>query len=193
MTLFDRRVFLSAMALSATLILGTVPGHAETAQIFVRGSDVAEAPFGDAVSPAIKNYTRAAPHLGTAGLLADGGVAEAARLGFRTIIDLRSPAEPNQPAEAGLAADAGLAYINIPIARGAPTEAQIAQFTDLMNDRTSFPVLLHCASANRVGALWALYRASMGVPAEVAIEEGRAIGLKSREAQTRELLGLPPL
>lgn len=193
MTQFGRRVVITAMAFAAVLVLGSAPGHAQTAQIFVRTADAPDAPFGDAVSSAINNYTRAAPYLGTAGLLGEGGVAEAAQLGFKTIIDLRSPAEPNQPAEAGLAADAGLGYINIPIAKGAPTEEQIALFTDLMEDRKTFPILLHCASANRAGALWALYRASNGVPADTAIEEGRAIGMKSREGQVRELLGLPPL
>ncbi len=192
MTQICRQVFVSAMALAAALIFGGVPGHAETAQVFVLGADVADAPFGDRVSPAIKNYNRAAPYLGTAGLLGEGGVAEAADLGFKTIVDLRSPAEPNQSSEAGLVAAAGLTYIHVPIARGAPTEAQIAQFTDLMEDRSAFPILLHCASANRVGALWAIYRASKGVPAEIAIEEGRTIGMRSREGQTRELLGLPP-
>jgi hypothetical protein len=42
--------------------------------------------------------------------------------------------------------------------------------------------------------MWALYRASRGVPAAIAIQEGRAAGLKpSREGRVRELLGLPPL
>ncbi|MGM0433602.1 MAG: hypothetical protein ACQEQ1_02985 [Pseudomonadota bacterium] len=35
---------------------------------------------------------------------------------------------------------------------------------------------------NRVGAMWALYRHHVGVPAEMALEEGKAAGLKtSRE------------
>ena len=193
MTHSIRRILVTLVAVAGATLSGVASGHAETAQIFQRGADAAEAPFGGAVSPIIINYNRAAPYVGTAGLLGEGGVAEAAQLGFKTIIDLRSPAEPNQPAEAGLVADAGLTYISIPIARGAPTEAQIAQLTDLMEDRTAFPILLHCASANRVGALWTLYRVSKGVPAEIAIEEGRTIGMKSREGQTRELLGLPPL
>jgi len=191
MTSLTRRTLLALITVAA--LIGTLPAQAGPAQIFQRGPDAAEAPFGDKVSPAIKNYSRAAPHLGTAGLLGEGGVAEAERLGFKTIVDLRTPAEPGQPAEAGLTEAAGLAYVSIPIAKGAPTEAQLARFAALMEDRAQFPILLHCGSANRVGALWTLYRTSKGVPSETAIEEGRAIGMKSREPQVRELLGLPAL
>ncbi len=42
--------------------------------------------------------------------------------------------------------------------------------------------------------MWALYRAANGVPGEIAIQEGRTVGLKpSREVAVREQLGLPPL
>jgi hypothetical protein len=41
-------------------------------------------------------------------------------------------------------------------------------------------VYIHCASANRVGALWAIKRVVQdGWTREHAIEEGRAIGMKS--------------
>lgn len=53
------------------------------------------------------------------------------------------------------------------------------------------PVYLHCASSNRVGASWALYNAlRRGVPAEEAIELGRAAGLTSLESLVRDVLGL---
>ena len=100
MTHSIRRILVTLVAVAGATLLGVASGHAETAQIFQRGADAAEAPFGGAVSPIIINYNRAAPYVGTAGLLGEGGVAEAAQLGFKTIIDLRSPAEPNQPAEA---------------------------------------------------------------------------------------------
>lgn len=52
-------------------------------------------------------------------------------------------------------------------------------------------VYLHCASSNRVGASWALYNAERrGVPAEEALELGKAAGLSSLESRVREILGL---
>ncbi len=53
------------------------------------------------------------------------------------------------------------------------------------------PVYLHCASSNRVGAAWALYHAErLGLPAEEALELGKAAGLSSLEPMVKELLGL---
>ena len=156
-------------------------------------SPALEAPFGDRVGETILNYNRVSPYIATAGLLQAGGVAEAKKLGFQTIIDLRRPDEPDQSAEAGLAAAAHIRYLSIPIAEAAPTEEQLALFAATLSETDNQPVLVHCASANRAGAMWALYRASAGVPPAIAIEEGRAAGLKSREAQVREILGLSPL
>ena len=53
------------------------------------------------------------------------------------------------------------------------------------------PVLVHCASGNRVGALIALSAADEGVPVEEALARGRAAGMTSTEARVRELLGAP--
>jgi protein tyrosine/serine phosphatase len=60
----------------------------------------------------------------------------------------------------------------------------------VVENAANLPVLVHCHSANRVGAMWALYRASKGVPPAVAVEEGRTAGLKSREKAVREKLGV---
>jgi uncharacterized protein (TIGR01244 family) len=150
----------------------------------------AEAPFGDKVSADITYYNRAAPGIGTAGLLQGNAVAEAKAHGFKVIVDLRGPAEGLEPEKAA-AAKAGITYINIPVTTAAPTDAQIADFARVVENAADHPVLVHCHTANRVGAMWALYRASRGVPGEIAIEEGRAVGLKSREAAVRAKLGLP--
>ena len=70
----------------------------------------------------------------------------------------------------------------------------MAEFAKIVEDPANYPILLHCESSNRVGAMWALYRASKGVPNEIAIEEGRQVGLKtSREPAVREMLGMEPL
>lgn len=151
----------------------------------------AEAPFGDKVSADITYYNRAAPDIGIAGLLKGNGVAEAKALGFKTIVDLRQPKEGTAP-ERAAAAKEGITYINIPVAGGAPTKDQVATLTKIIETAANKPVLVHCHSANRAGAIWALYRASKGVPPEIAVEEGRAVGLKSREPAVRKMLGLPP-
>ncbi len=152
-----------------------------------------EAPFGDRVSPALLNYNRASPFVGTAGVPGPGGIAEARALGFRLIVDLRTPPE-GTGLEAAEADRVGIRYLNLPVAGGAPSDALVARFAQVVEDPRNWPVLVHCVSANRAGAMWALYRASRGVPPRVAIEEGRTAGLRpDREQRVRARLGLPPL
>ncbi len=153
-----------------------------------------QAPFGDKVSTAIFNYSRATPQIATSGRFAPAAVAEIQALGFTAILDLRAQTEKGVAAVTEAIQASRLRHLSIPIVTKAPTEAQVAQFAVLVEDPANYPLLVNCASANRVGAIWALYRASKGVPPEVAVEEGRTLGLKpSREKAVRARLGLPPL
>lgn len=165
----------------------------DIAPAFILQEGLATAPFGGAVSEDIVNYTRAAPYVGTAGKLTGNGVEEAQRLGFNLIIDLRKPEEDGVTEEVADATRLGIAYENVPLAKDATAWDQVDRVAELLADRSNYPVLLHCGSANRAGAVWALHRTRQGVPALIAIEEGRAVGLTSRETQVRELLGLPIL
>lgn len=152
---------------------------------------LAMAPFGDAVTRNIVNYTRAAPYVGIAGRLNPAGVSEAKALGFHLLIDLRGPDEPGVAQEERLAADIGIAYRRLPLKSGEGAWEQVAAVETALNDPSSYPILLHCGSANRAAAVWTLYRHRQGVPTMIALEEGRAAGLTSREAQVRTLLDLP--
>jgi protein tyrosine/serine phosphatase len=75
------------------------------------------------------------------------------------------------------------------VTNGLPTTFQIVEFAHVVEDPDNAPLLIHCASANRVGAMWALYRALKGNPEELALEEARTIGLQpNREAAVRKWL-----
>ncbi len=167
----------------AAFMIISLPAHAATLQV----------PFGDKVSRAVVNYNRTRPHIATAGLLRDGGLAEVKALGFTTIIDLRTPPEGTALEKAEVEA-AGLRYLNIPVGKGAPSDKQVREFGALIEDATNYPVLVHCVSANRVGAMWTLYRVMKGIPFPIAVEEGRTVGLKpKRENAVRARLGQPSL
>lgn len=188
------------IAIVLTILLGTAActtAHPLTAYSisspYILEDALIEAPYGGQVSADIINYTRAAPYVGIAGKLQGDGVAEAQRLGFKLIIDLRAPQEDGVTEEIAEAARLGIAYQNIPLAKDGTAWDQVTDITAALSQRSNYPVLVHCASANRAGAVWALYRANQGVPALIAIEEGRAAGLTSREAQVREVLELDPL
>ncbi|WP_299592501.1 sulfur transferase domain-containing protein [uncultured Microbulbifer sp.] len=158
-----------------------------TAVPLVHAETPAQVPFGDKMGAEVVNYNRLRPNLATGGSIDLGAVDSLKQKGFRTIIDLRTPAEGTAEERAAVEA-AGMAYVNLPIAKGAPTEAQITRLAELLEDDSAAPVLLHCASGNRVGAGWAIYRVRNGIPLEIAIEEGRTAGMRpSREEQVRAL------
>lgn len=118
--------------------------------------------------------------------------SQLATQGVRTVINLRSPAEMGERDEAAEVAAAGLAYREVPVA-GADdiTEAKGRELWALLQ-REPGPVLVHCASGNRVGALIAIGAATAGgIAPQAALELGRASGLTGAEPRVRELLGLP--
>ena len=120
-------------------------------------------------------------------------VEAVARAGFRTVINLRSEAEPGFEWEAEAVERLGMRYVHIPIA-GAPdlTRARIERIdSELDRALSEGPVLLHCASGNRIGATLALRAAWLqGGEAETALGVGLKAGLTRLEPRVRELLGL---
>lgn len=184
----------AALRLSALMLAVLSALWAASAQAASAQAASPQAPFGDKVSAAIKNYNRATPHIATSGKYDPAAIAELKALGFTAVLDLRAQSEEGAPAVAEAARTAGLKYFNIQITTKAPTEAQVAEFAHIAEDPANYPMLVSCVSANRSGAMWALYRASKGVDAMVAIEEGHTLGLKpSREKAVRARLGMAPL
>lgn len=148
-----------------------------------------EVPFGDKVNETIFNYNRTTPYIATSGEVDSGGITHLKELGFTSIVDLRTPAEGTEK-ERKAATKAGLSYSNIPIGEEAPDQVDLDQFQQWVENPDNHPVLVHCASANRVGTLWAMYRLRLGISLEEALLEGRTIGMKeSRESQVEEFAG----
>ncbi|MFN7175371.1 MAG: hypothetical protein ACK4MX_00625 [Thermaurantiacus sp.] len=185
------RVTLAALA--AMLVLA-VPASAERlSPPFELAEGQRAAPFGNVVPRTISNYGRAAPGIGISGQPTVAGIDAAHELGFAVMVDLRQPDEPGVAAEAARAADLGLKRLSVPMPprAGPELDAFVTQLTGILDEAGNYPILLNCGTANRAAAAWALYRARKGVPATIAIEEGRALGLTSREALVREVLELP--
>ncbi|MCC8628710.1 fused DSP-PTPase phosphatase/NAD kinase-like protein [Xanthomonas vesicatoria] len=111
-------------------------------------------------------------------------LAELASKDVRTVINLRPPEEPVDYEEAGEADRLGLRYVKLPIANAGDLDhARVQTFGRLLDQaRTEGAVLIHCASANRVGAMVALDQVlNRGTPLATALERGRAAGLKALE------------
>ncbi|MFO3703624.1 beta-lactamase hydrolase domain-containing protein [Xanthomonas codiaei] len=111
-------------------------------------------------------------------------LAELARKGVRTVINLRTPEEPVDYDEAMEADRLGLRYATLPIADASDLDTtRIHAFGRLLDQaRREGEVLIHCASSNRVGAMVALDQVfNRGTPLAAALEHGRAAGLKTLE------------
>lgn len=91
-------------------------------------------------------------------------VAEAARLGFTTLINNRPDGEePGQPTSAQVEAaarEAGLAYAHIPV-RGGPGPAEVEAVRELV-DAADGPVLAFCRSGTRSIVTWSIGQAQSG-------------------------------
>jgi uncharacterized protein (TIGR01244 family) len=109
-------------------------------------------------------FRRITDQLAVAGQITPADVAEAARQGFRTIVNNRPDGEePGQPTEAEIrqAAEAlGLAYAFIPI-RGMPTPEQVDEERRFL-EGVEGPALAFCRSGNRSIIAWSIGEAEAG-------------------------------
>lgn len=132
-----------------------------------------------------------APGLYASGQPSRDDLARLAADGVRTVINLRAPTEPVEFDEAREAERLGLRYIGIPIAGPDDvTPENVARFSRALDaSRADGGVLIHCASANRVGALVALDHAwTRGGTRDEALALGRAAGLSGLAPLVAELL-----
>ena len=99
--------------------------------------------------------------------------------GVRTVINIRTPEETSGMSmdERGVTEERGARYETIPISGSTFSRAQVDLFAEVVSSCEG-PILVHCASSNRVGGLWAAYLATHhDVPLDEAIELGRSAGL----------------
>lgn len=107
-----------------------------------------------------------------------GDVAEAARLGFKTLVANRPDQEEfGQPAMADLEAAAlenGMTWVYMPVASGNITDADVDRFGAMIQNSDK-PVLAFCRSGTRCTVLWAL-NAARSTQAEEIFTKARGAG-----------------
>ncbi len=116
------------------------------------------------------------------GLPSEKELREAHAGGLRTVINL-CPAREQKFDEDALVTSLGMRYEHIPVAGAQDlTRENALRLAQILSDPESRPAVVHCASGNRVGALFALkaYFAD-GCDPQAAIAAGRAAGLKALE------------
>lgn len=107
--------------------------------------------------------------------------------GYRTILDLRTENEPGPGREEVEAL--GLEFYRLPIAGESGLSAENARRFATLLQEAEEPLVVHCGSGNRVGALFALKAFYVdGLDAEAALEVGRRAGLTGLEESVRRHL-----
>jgi uncharacterized protein (TIGR01244 family) len=129
-------------------------------------------------STAIPNYRVIRPGLATAGQPSPQALGQLKAMGFKTVINLRTEKEGGK-AEGEPVKAAGLRYLWVPVAADTFSAADVDAVAKLLDDPEAGPILLHCSSANRVGAVWTILQVRKGKAPEEAEAEGRTIGLSS--------------
>ena len=108
--------------------------------------------------PGIKNFDKVDAHVYRGAQPTDEGFQYLAKIGVKTIIDLRETDSRSQ-AEQRVVSDAGMQYVNVPMTgHTPPTEAEITKILAVLEEGTTGPVFVHCQrGADRTGAVIAAY------------------------------------
>jgi len=122
----------------------------------------------------------------TAGQPKDSAYSKLAQNGYRSVLSLRTNSENvDLSHEKDMVEKAGLRFINIPVVSSALKPEQVEDFINAVKDKSNQPMLIHCGSANRVGAFWMIYRVvDQGWPEDKALDEATKIGLTSPVLKT---------
>lgn len=111
-------------------------------------------------------------------------------LGYGTIVNLRGLQEEGNT-DPTLVESLGMQYVSLPISGANDISEQNAnKLTEILADSDA-PVVVHCASGNRVGALFALKAYyTDGESAEQALAIGKEAGVTRLEPVIKQKLGL---
>lgn len=114
--------------------------------------------FGGSVQ-GIHNFYKVDEHVYRGAQPTDDGFQYLAKIGIKTVIDLRGASEGRRNEESVVTA-AGMKYINIPMTGlTPPLEAEMTKILGMLEDATTGPIFVHCQrGADRTGAVIASYR-----------------------------------
>ena len=142
----------------------------------------AQTPVTKASIPGIVNFSKVETTVACAGATSPAALAEVKKMGYNSVINLRTPGEAgfDLDAEAAAAKASGINYIHLPFNAQSPDPALVDNFLKAITDKANQPAFIHCASANRAAALWMVKRIAVDKwPVDQATAEATALGLVS--------------
>jgi protein tyrosine phosphatase (PTP) superfamily phosphohydrolase (DUF442 family) len=115
----------------------------------------------------------------TGGQPSGDAYVKAADSGFKSVLSLRTASEGvDLVRERARVESNKMRYFNIPVASSAPRPEQADEFLRIARNKANHPMLVTCASANRVGAFMMILRVvDQGWTQEKALDEAIKIGL----------------
>jgi uncharacterized protein (TIGR01244 family) len=132
---------------------------------------------GSVDSALIPAYRVIEPGLAAAGQPTSEALGKLKAMGFRTVVNLRTEQE-GAAAERKVVEAQGLRYVSVPVTPDTLSLADATAVEAALAGAGGRPALLHCASSNRVGALWALVQACRGKSIGEAEAAGMAAGMR---------------
>jgi len=137
------------------------------------------------ITPDLDNVGQPFEYVVTAGQPEEEHLKRLAEAGYKTVVDLRTPGETPRPDEWGMVVrQAGMEYVNIPVGHKDIDNETFDRFRELIRDGGRRPVLVHCSSANRVGAILIPYLIlDEGSTPEKAREIAAEVGLRSNRLE----------
>jgi len=140
----------------------------------------AQTPVTKASVPGIINFSKVETTVACAGATTPAALADVKKMGYNSVINLRTQGEAGAEldAEAAAAKAAGINYVHLPFNAQSPDPALVDNFLNAINDKANQPAFIHCASANRAAALWMVKRIAVDKwDVEKASAEAAALGL----------------
>lgn len=140
--------------------------------------------------PDIEGAHTPQPNRMIAGQPTPAELVAAERAGVRHVLNARDIGEFEAWDEAALVNALGMTYHRVPIGSADDLDREaVNTFDRILAEIGNEPAFLHCASGNRIGALYALRAAWIqDEDAEHAIEIGKSHGLTSLEKAVRKKL-----
>jgi tyrosine-protein phosphatase SIW14 len=110
-------------------------------------------------APGIENFHQVDAHVYRGAQPTEEGIQYLAKVGVKTVIDLRA-ADGRSRKEEQLVIAAGMKYINVPMSGlTPPTQAEIGRILEVLENDSAGGVFVHCKrGADRTGAVIASYR-----------------------------------
>ena len=108
--------------------------------------------------------------------------------GTATVITLRTAPEVTDYDEGQLVESLGMRFVSVPFRAPETLTDEVFEAIRTELENAEGPTVLHCGSANRVGAVWIPWRVlDGGVPLEQAVLEAKEIGLRYEPFELRAI------